>query len=109
MYEYTAKVIKVVDGDTIDVEVDLGFDITLKLRLRLLGIDAPERYTTEGKTVTKRVEELLPVGTVVRIVTVKDRKEKYGRYLAEVFLTSGPYEGKSINQILLEEHLVTPL
>ena len=47
MYEYKAKLVRVVDGDTIDCEIDLGFDITVRQRVRFAGINAPESRTRD--------------------------------------------------------------
>lgn len=84
MYEYRATILRVVDGDTVDVTLDLGFDVHLKQRLRLRGIDAPELRTTEGKASRDWLRTLLPPGESVVVRTEKDRREKYGRYLATV-------------------------
>lgn len=48
MYEYRASVIRVIDGDTVDLRIDLGFEVGLNMRVRLAGIDAPERGKTGG-------------------------------------------------------------
>lgn len=97
-YKYRAKVVRVVDGDTVDAEVDLGFDLKLSARFRLLGINSPEKNTQEGKKSLGRLAELLPVGSKVVVQTTKDKKEKYGRYLG-TFLV----DGQSINQQLVSE------
>jgi len=88
MYEYRAFVLRVVDGDTIDVETDLGFSVVLAQRLRLAGINAPEVKGAEREKgletaawLRNRIE-----GREVVIRTIQDKQEKYGRYLAEVFL-----------------------
>ena len=79
MYEYYCIIERVVDGDTVDVRVDAGFDIWTKQRVRLLGIDTPESRTRDlrekkfGKLATVRVEELLPVGSKQSIVMVTDQ------------------------------------
>lgn len=95
MYNYTAKVIRVVDGDTIDVEIDLGFDIWHKVRLRLAHIDAYEQNTVKGRQATAYLKACLEQDPLVEITTLKT--DKYGRYLAEVFV-----KGNSINQNLLK-------
>ena len=66
MYEYKTKLIKVVDGDTVDVDIDLGFGVWLKKeRVRIMGIDTPESRTRDkvekvfGKAASKRLKELL--------------------------------------------------
>lgn len=103
MYEYNAKVLRVIDGDTIDVEIDVGFSIFIKNRLRLEGIDAPETRTRdlvekkEGLKAKQRLIELIE-GKEVIIRTTKD--EKYGRILATVYL-----DGVNICQQLLDENL----
>lgn len=92
MYEYRATLISVVDGDTIHADVDLGCDIHTRLTLRLAGINAPEKGTAEGKAAAAWLSTHLPItGMIIR--TVKDRREKYGRYLAHVFVN-----GVSVNE-----------
>lgn len=105
MYEYRATVLEVIDGDTIDVEFDLGFDIKHNLRLRLLGINTPETRTknkeekAKGLAAKARVKELIE-GKVVLIKTQKDATEKFGRYLAVVF-HGEPY--LNLNEQLIQE------
>lgn len=99
MYEYQATIVSVHDGDTITVDVDLGFGIWFtKQPLRLYGLNAPELSTPAGKEVAKFAQIMLPVGITITIHTIKDEKEKYGRYLAVVFLP----DGSSFNQLLLD-------
>jgi micrococcal nuclease len=81
MYEYAAKILKVVDGDTVDVELDLGLSVYHRVKIRLYGINAPEMNTDAGKIAKKALQDLLPDGLVTKVTTIKDRKEKYGRYL----------------------------
>ena len=92
MYEYAIKeVIKVVDGDTIDILIDLGFDLTKKERVRLAGIDTPESRTRdlEEKAMGIEAKEFLTrrltdgVASVLRVKTEKDGK--YGRMLGWLF------------------------
>jgi len=85
VYQYRGKVARVIDGDTIDVDLDLGFGVwKLKERLRLNGLDAPEMSTDAGKAARAWLLLLLPVGTAAHVETAKF--DKYGRYLAEVWL-----------------------
>lgn len=100
MYNYTAKVTRVVDGDTIDVEIDLGFDIWHKVRLRLAHIDAYELSTDMGKKARDYVKEALE-GQMVEITTYKP--DKYGRYLVEVFV-----KGNSVNKNLVDIGFAKP-
>lgn len=95
-FTYQADVIKVIDGDTIEVNLDLGFNIRFRTTLRLAEFDAPETFRPKtpeekerGLACKKELERLLPVGSTVTIRTVKDKKEKYGRYLAHVVTGSG--------------------
>jgi micrococcal nuclease len=104
MYEYKATIRRVVDGDTVDVTLDLGFDILYNNRIRLLGIDTPESRTRDleekalGLAAKDRVKELCPVGSTVILRTTKDGKGKFGRILGEIFV-----EEQSVNKLLVEE------
>jgi len=106
MYEYKATIRRVVDGDTVDVTLDLGFNIMYNSRIRLLGIDTPESRTRDleekkrGLAAKDRVKELCPVGSSVILKTTKDGRGKFGRILGEIFV-SGVVQ--SINQLLVEE------
>ena len=113
MYEYQCIIERVVDGDTVDVRVDAGFDIWTKQRVRLMGIDAPESRTRDlrekkfGKLATARVEELLPVGSKQRIEITKGRG-KYGRYLADFGVREDDGIHYSLCDTLVLEHLAVP-
>lgn len=89
MFTYRATVQHIVDADTVDFDVDLGFGVRALHRFRLLGLDAPERFTPEGKLATEHLASILPVGQVFEVRTHKARTDKYGRYLAEVMLPGG--------------------
>ena len=88
MYTYEAKVTRVVDGDTVHADINLGFNVVLRdVSLRLLGINAPEMKSEtqeEGKKSRLRLEELV-LGKTVVLKTHKDKREKYGRLLAEIW------------------------
>ena len=92
MYEYHALIERVVDGDTVDVHIDLGFDVWTSQRVRLMGIDTPESRTRDlrekhfGKIATARVEELLPKDRKHVIRTSMDGRGKFGRVLADFIL-----------------------
>jgi micrococcal nuclease len=94
MFEYyVKKVSKVVDGDTIDVDIDLGFDISFSSRVRLAGIDTPESRTTDkiekalGIESKDYLKKAIDAAKTVVIKTEKmDSSEKYGRILGWVFL-----------------------
>jgi micrococcal nuclease len=108
MYEYRVKkVLKIVDGDTIDVDLDLGFDISFTQRVRLAGIDTPESRTTDkyekalGLEVKDKLKHAIEAAKTIVIRTEKpDSTEKYGRILGWVFLDENPI---SINQTLIDE------
>lgn len=87
IYEYEATLIRVVDGDTVWVALDLGLDVTIHVSLRLVGIDAPELRNPGGQEARTFLTRLLPTGVrALRVMTTKDRREKYGRYLARILL-----------------------
>ncbi len=94
MYEYRVKsVLAVIDGDTIDVDIDLGFDISITKRVRLAGIDTPESRTSDkaekvlGLEVKNLLKETLKKATTVVIKTEQpDSSEKYGRVLGWLYL-----------------------
>ena len=104
MYEYRATIRRVVDGDTVDVTLDLGFNILYNSRIRLLGIDTPESRTRDleekarGLAAKDRVKELCPVGSTVTIKTTKDGRGKFGRILGEIFVGD-----INVNQQLVSE------
>ena len=104
MHEYKAIVRRVVDGDTMDVTLDLGFDILYNNRIRLYGINTPESRTRDleekklGLAAKDRVKELCPVGSSVIIKTTKEGRGKYGRILGEIFVGE-----VNINQQLVAE------
>lgn len=85
-YVRNGVVVSVYDGDTMTVDIDLGFGVwKRKEKLRLYRINTPENNTPEGQAVTAYVKGLLLPGTEITIQTIKNRQEKYGRYLAEVW------------------------
>jgi micrococcal nuclease len=100
MYEYKAKVLSCHDGDTITVELDLGLRVRMTTTLRLYGINAPEvvgEQRGKGLEATEHLRSVI-LGKTVIVKTYKDRKEKYGRYLADVFL--------DVNQRSINEDMV---
>lgn len=110
MYEYRARTVDVVDGDTMDVIVDLGFHMHRQIQLRLKGVDTHETYgvSTEseeykrGKREKEFTRQWLPMGTEgewpLRVQT--EKKGKYGRYIATVERQS---DGEVLNQQLLQK------
>jgi micrococcal nuclease len=106
MYEYRVKqVLKVVDGDTVDVDIDLGFSISYTQRVRLAGIDTPESRTLDkaekalGLESKKYLTDLLKSAKQIVIRTEKpDSTEKYGRILGWMFIDG---ESESVNASLV--------
>ena len=109
MYEYNCKIRRVVDGDTIDVDIDLGFD-TWKCgeRIRLFGVDCPECRSRDkeekaaGLAAKDFVKRLLHDGGTYTLTTKE--KGKFGRYLGVIFIS----DKTSINAALVTEHLAVP-
>ena len=90
VYEYNCKIVRVVDGDTVDVDIDLGFGIWMhKERVRLHGIDTPESRTRDleekkyGLLAKEQILFFLPEGSMQTLVTVKDKAGKFGRILGK--------------------------
>ena len=112
MYEYKAKILKIVDGDTMDVEIDLGFNMHANMRLRLSGLDTEDlndsnlQKRSMAKDAKARVEELVSQKgkDFVVVRTIKDRKEKFGRYLATIVFQ----DNTNLNETLLSEGLAKP-
>jgi micrococcal nuclease len=108
MYEYFVKEVKnVVDGDTIDVIIDLGFDILFASRVRLAGIDTPESRTTDkaekalGLEAKEYLKKQLKDAKSVVIRTEKmDSSEKYGRILGWVYVNG---ESESLNNKMIND------
>ena len=107
MYEYRCIIINVVDGDTVDVDIDLGFSTYLKnRRVRMFAIDAPETRTKDlaekalGLAAKERLSQLMPVGSTFIVKTVLDKNDSFGRVLGTFY--KDPKE-TSINEIMLAE------
>jgi len=108
MYEYRVKKVnKIVDGDTIDVDIDLGFDVSFFSRVRLAGIDTPESRTTDlkekalGVEVKEKIKKEIAAAKDIVIKTEKpDSSEKYGRILGWLFLDGNTV---SLNQQLIDQ------
>ena len=92
MYTYNAQVVRVVDGDTIDAEIDLGFDIKIKKRIRLAGINAPEPRTRnlaekkQGLASKERLKHMLE-GSANEFELESKELGKYGRVLGKLYIS----------------------
>jgi micrococcal nuclease len=114
MYEYRARVNKVVDGDTVDVDIELGFDIVLTgQRVRIMGIDTPESRTSDevekvfGLAAKSRLKELLGPTAVLRTQVEKDgddAKGKFGRILGDFVAP----DGRMVTEVMIEEGHCVP-
>ena len=107
MYEYNCTVTRIVDGDTLDVDIDLGFSVSLKKqRIRMLGIDTPESRTrnkeekVRGLLSKKFLVDLCPIGSKIRLRS--HGKGKFGRILGEIFVPEG-FGEVSINKQMCDE------
>jgi micrococcal nuclease len=106
MYEYQCKIVKVIDGDTADVDIDLGFGVWMKKqRIRFYGVDTPESRTRDkeekvyGLMAKEFVLSHLPVGSTQVLRTKKDGVGKYGRILGEFII-----DDTTVNQLLIDTH-----
>ena len=106
MYEYSCRINRVIDGDSVDVCIDLGFDISFTSSVRLYGIDTPESRTRDpqekkcGLLSKKFLEEAVKNGKNIIIRTQKDEKGKFGRVLGSLII-----DGTNINHKMIEENL----
>ena len=106
MYEYSCRINRVIDGDSVDVCIDLGFDISFTSSVRLYGIDTPESRTRDpqekkcGLLSKKFLEEAVKNGKNIIIRTQKDEKGKFGRVLGSLVI-----DGININHKMIEENL----
>ena len=110
MYEYKALINRIVDGDTVDIDIDLGFGIWMKdERVRVMGIDTPESRTSDklekifGLAAKERLKELIPEGSIQILKTEVDKdgedaKGKFGRILGDFIV-----EGHRVTEILVDE------
>ena len=114
MYEYRARINRVVDGDTVDVDIELGFDIVLTgQRVRIMGIDTPESRTSDkvekvfGIAAKNRLKELLGNSGILRTQIEKDgddAKGKFGRILGDFIAP----DGRMVTEIMIEEGHCVP-
>jgi len=119
MYEYRTNLIKVVDGDTVDVDIDLGFGIWLRNeRVRIMGIDTPESRTRDkveklfGKAASKRLKELLGKRPVLKTQVARDgedMKGKFGRILGDFDVYCSTTDGwRPVTSVMSEEGHCVP-
>ena len=113
MHTYKCTILKVIDGDTVDVDIDLGFGVWMrKERIRILGIDTPESRTrdkvekTYGILAKNFVKSYLPVGSVQVLQTEKDGTGKFGRILGKFLVYDHQTDSQMhLGDIMIREHL----
>ena len=110
MYEYRCKVVHIVDGDTVDVDIDLGFGVWMKKqRIRLYGIDTPESRTRDleekkyGLAAKEFLTGMLDDEAGIILKTYKDKEGKFGRILGELWRNTD-FADQSINEYMIEKH-----
>jgi micrococcal nuclease len=110
MYEYKCKVVHIVDGDTVDVDIDLGFGVWLhKERIRMFGIDTPESRTRDleekkyGLAAKDFMTKMLDDDGGITLTTHKDKEGKFGRILGELWRNTD-FADQSINEYMIEKH-----
>lgn len=95
---YPCRVLRVIDGDTLELDIDLGFEVALhKTAVRLRGLDAPELHTAAGKKVAKFVQAWVE-NKHLELVTLGRERDKYGRALGQLRDLSS---GQTLNEVLL--------
>ena len=106
MYEYRCNITRVVDGDTVDAEIDCGVDIIYKSRIRLYGIDTPQSRTrnldekARGKLASQFIKDKIAEAKLVKVKTKLDKKGKFGRVLGSIIA-----DDLDLNQTMIEKHL----
>ena len=103
LYTYKAFVTRVIDGDTLIVEFRLGFGQLREETIRLKGIDCPELDTPEGRAAKRFVERELARCEFITVKSAQTRKEKWGRYLGDVFYSDKTGKPQYLNNVLLEK------
>ena len=106
MYEYKCKITRVVDGDTVDIDIDLGFGVWLhKERVRIYGIDTPESRTRDkiekrfGLLAKEFVKQFVKGSSVILRTQKYDAKGKFGRILGDIVV-----DDKSLSETMIQEH-----
>ena len=117
-YQFPVVITRIVDGDTVDARIDMGFKIIYEERIRLLGIDTPESFTSNkkekvlGLAAKARIKELIASANVlpkkrgkkdIILKTSKHGKGKFGRILGEIWINTNTGEGINVNEQLIEE------
>ncbi len=111
MYQYRAKVLRWIDGDTVDLEIDLGFRVRLEQRARLAGLNTPEIHSKDAEIQSRAIRAAMLCNRLAfpsTFVTINSKKstadDKYGRWLVEIVIG----DGTNLNQELLKQGLAKP-
>ena len=102
MYRYKATLNRIIDGDTIDVNIDLGFDVKIKQRVRLYGINTPEVRTKDlkekerGIEATEYLKKILPKEFIIQ--TILNKRGKYGRVLGILWVKEENINERMVNE-----------
>ena len=117
-FQFPVVITRVVDGDTVDARIDMGFKIVYEERIRLLGLDTPESFTSNkkekvlGLAAKARIKELIAEANVIPkkrgkkdvvLKTSKHGKGKFGRILGEIWINANTGTGININEQMIEE------
>mgnify|MGYP003651394414 CR=1 FL=1 len=117
-YQFPVVITRIVDGDTVDARIDMGFKIVYEERIRLLGLDTPESFTSNkkekalGLAAKYRIKELIAEANLlpkkrgkkdIVLKTSKHGKGKFGRILGEIWINANTGEGINVNQALIDE------
>ena len=111
MYEYKARLVRVIDGGTIDADIDIGFQIHIGQRIKLYGVDAPDARSQDhverdkGLASKNRLIEILPKEIIVQ--TMLNKRGKVGRILGIVFIKEEHGELTNINDLIIKEGFAT--
>jgi micrococcal nuclease len=103
-WEYRAKLVRIVDADTVVLDIDQGLETTRRITVRLALVDAVERSDPKSQDAIRSVQNFFIDHTIdgwINITTIKDRREKYGRYLALVH--SSILEGDDLAEVLVKK------
>lgn len=113
MFQYSGRMTRVVDGDTFDIVVDLGFHITHKIRVRLKDVDTPELYRPcndnelqHARAAKEFVEGLISDNNYVEIETYKERGSSFGRFVADVNVCNPVGGMSSLKKLLIDRGMV---
>ena len=111
MYEYKCKLSRVIDGNPLDAEIDLGFNVVVRQRIRLYGIETPVLQTTDAEQKEKAVNartrliEILPKEFICK--TILNKRGKFGRVLGHVYFNKEDGSTVCLNDILVDEGIAS--